>query len=79
MRLSRIQFNGYKRLAKTGCNVDGRLIAFVGPNEAGKSSVLEALHWLSWGEEALPSRLVSRSRTVSSETEIVRATWLLGG
>jgi hypothetical protein len=76
MRLSRIEFKGYKRLAATGCNVDGRLVAFVGPNEAGKSSVLEALGWLSWGR-ALPGPSVSRSREVTATTEVVRATWLL--
>lgn len=78
MRLSRIEFQGYKRLAGTACNVDGRLIAFVGPNEAGKSSILEALDWLSSGEYALPSSFISRSRgDISPDTEVVRATWVL--
>ncbi len=45
VRLTKVTFNGFKRLSNATCNVDGRLIAFLGPNEAGKSSVLEALAW----------------------------------
>jgi len=47
MRLTKVEITGYKRLAHASCNPDGRLIALLGPNEAGKSSVLEALAWLS--------------------------------
>ena len=42
-----VEFNGFKRLSSTRCNTDTHLLAFVGPNEAGKSSLLEALVWLS--------------------------------
>ena len=47
MRLSKIEFNGYKRLSSASCNVDGPAIAFIGPNESGKSSVLQGLQWLT--------------------------------
>ena len=47
MRLMRIEFRGFKRLVSASCNVDGKLVAFLGPNEAGKSSVLEGLAWLT--------------------------------
>lgn len=64
MRLTRIEFNGYKRLAQTSCNVDGKLIAFVGPNEAGKSSVLEALAWLDTsGRTPLPDTARTREHS----------------
>lgn len=43
----RIELDGYKRLSATHCNTDTRLLAFVGPNEAGKSSLLDALVWLT--------------------------------
>jgi hypothetical protein len=49
LRAKHIQFNGYRRLADTGCNTDGKMIAFLGPNEAGKSTVLSALDWFSHG------------------------------
>src|SRR3954451_20842673 len=77
MRLYKIEFNGYKRLAATSCNVDGRLIAFLGPNEAGKSSVLEGLDWLSSGDEELPQRLISRSVDVQSDEWVVKARFSL--
>jgi len=63
MRLTKITFNGFKRLANVTCNVDGRLIAFLGPNEAGKSSVLEALAWLS-DTDSGPLELSLRSRAM---------------
>ena len=43
----KIRFEAYKRLARTSCNTDGRILAFVGSNESGKSSLLEGLVWLS--------------------------------
>jgi len=62
MRLTKVTFNGYKRLADTSCNLDGRLVAVAGPNEAGKSSLLEGLAWLSDGQSAaLPIHLRSRA------------------
>jgi hypothetical protein len=62
VRLTKIEFHGYKRLADTACNVDGRLVAFLGPNEAGKSSILEALRWLSDTESGeLEGRFRSRA------------------
>lgn len=56
----KIELNGYKRMLDTGCNVDADLIALVGPNEAGKTSVLEALEWLSSGGR-LDQRKVNRT------------------
>ncbi|MGW1449681.1 AAA family ATPase [Micromonospora sp. NPDC002411] len=76
MRLTKIEFNGYKRLRDTGCNVDGKLIAFVGPNEAGKSSILAALTWILQ-PRALESRERSRGANITDETEVVRATFTL--
>ena len=35
VRVSRIAFTGYQRLADTNCNTDGKMIAFLGANEAG--------------------------------------------
>lgn len=47
MKCTKITFEGYKRLADTDCNVSPRILAFVGQNEAGKSSVLNGLAWLT--------------------------------
>lgn len=43
MRLERIKIHSFRRLVDTGCFLTGKLTAFVGPNEAGKSSLLDAL------------------------------------
>lgn len=76
MRLTRIEFNGYKRLAQTSCNVDGKLIAFVGPNEAGKSSVLEALAWLDTDDDkALPDNVLTRDWQMWGQAPLVSATY----
>lgn len=47
--ISRIEIRGYRRLAATATNIHGRLTAFVGFNEAGKTSLLQALVWFSRG------------------------------
>ena len=47
MQLSTLEFSGYRRLNGTRCNVDGPAVAFIGPNESGKSSVLQGLEWLT--------------------------------
>ncbi len=47
MQLYSVTFNGYKRLADTWVNLGERVIAIVGPNEAGKSSLLEGLTLLN--------------------------------
>lgn len=78
MRLTRIEFRGFKRLVNASCNVDGKLIAFLGPNEAGESSVLEGLAWLTdMSAEPLPSYLRSRGGRIDDATEVVRATFVL--
>lgn len=79
MRLTNITFKGFKRLADTACNVDGRLIAFLGPNEAGKSSVLEGLAWLSErGSGFLPVYLQSRaSGALDPKQQVIQARFAL--
>lgn len=48
MRLIAFTVEGYRRfVARTSVKLDGDLIAFVGPNEAGKSSLLRALAHLN--------------------------------
>jgi predicted ATP-dependent endonuclease of OLD family len=76
MRLIKVQFAGYKRLRDTGCNMDGKIIALVGPNEAGKSSVLEGLTWL-WEGGALPGYMRTRNSVIADDVPGVRATYLL--
>lgn len=76
MRLTRIEFGGYKRLLNTSCNVDSQLVALVGPNEAGKSTVLEALNWLSNGGD-LSSETVNRTMYPNPSGPMVTATYAM--
>lgn len=72
MRCTKLTFTGYKRLSNTSCNVDGRLIAFVGRNESGKSSLLEALAWFSDQEAgALLPTDVTHGQQVGAEDAIL--------
>lgn len=76
VRLTRIEFNGFRRLSQTGCNVDGKLMAVVGPNEAGKSSVLNGLAWLS-ENGALPDGALIRDFVVEDDEAVVKAEFVL--
>ncbi|WP_101845306.1 AAA family ATPase [Zhihengliuella sp. ISTPL4] len=79
MQLSKIEFNGFKRLDHTSCNVDGQTIAFIGPNEAGKSSVLRGLDWLTgdFDDPALPLRDQNRRKRPADDAMVVRAHYRL--
>ena len=70
MRVSRIEFEGYRRLADTATNIDGQLTAFVGFNEAGKTSLLRALAWFSTGGALAPFEF-NRTRPPSSDDAAV--------
>lgn len=72
MRCTRVEFKGFKRLADTGTSIHGPLTAVVGLNEAGKSSLLAALRWLSSGG-ALPTTSANRTRPPGEDTLVVRA------
>ncbi len=51
MDLVRVDLNGFRRFLDTSINLDEKVIAIVGPNEAGKSSFLDALISLENFEE----------------------------
>lgn len=65
-------------MAETGCNTDGRILAFVGANESGKTSLLDALVWLTDGfVDPLPPTIASRNFALQDEQAVVRATFEL--
>ncbi|WP_269306006.1 AAA family ATPase [Aeromicrobium sp. HA] len=67
MRVSRIEFAGFRRLADTATSIDGSLTAFVGFNEAGKTTVLNALTWFTQGGIVSPVDF-NRSRPPASDS-----------
>ncbi|MCW2790692.1 MAG: hypothetical protein JWP56_2995 [Aeromicrobium sp.] len=72
MQLFKLSFEGYRKLERTECNVAGRTIALIGPNEVGKSTVLQALDWLSHGG-ALDQPLWNRATKPEEATFVARA------
>jgi predicted ATP-dependent endonuclease of OLD family len=60
MRLVSARIKGYGRLVDTKINLDSKVIAVVGPNEAGKTTLLKALAQIDLSE-AVPSPLRSRA------------------
>ncbi|MHC9046308.1 AAA family ATPase [Microbacterium saperdae] len=79
MQLSTIEFNGFKRLHNASCNVDGQTVAFIGPNEVGKTSVLRGLAWLTaeLDDPRLPLREQNRRNRPNDEALVVRAHYRL--
>lgn len=69
MQCHRIEFHGYGRLVETACDVSDKLVAFLGPNEAGKSTLLSGLAWLESANQALPPDRTSRGESADSREE----------
>jgi len=72
MRVSRIEFMGFRRLAQTGTRIDGPLTAFVGFNEAGKTSLLHALAWFTDGGAIAPVDYNRNRPPVNDRTPVVK-------
>lgn len=77
MRLISARIQGFGRLAETKINLDSKVIAVVGPNEAGKTTLLRALAQID-SNKALPVAERSRAADVSDDTHIVTLNYVLG-
>jgi predicted ATP-dependent endonuclease of OLD family len=64
MRLTKAEFSGFGRLADAQINLDHKVVAIVGPNEAGKTTLLTALAYIDNGESL---GVVQRSRGVPGD------------
>lgn len=81
MHLVRFDVCGYKRFDKSAkIDVDGKLVAIVGPNEAGKTSLLEALqhfnHRNSFQRDGA-SQEITRGKQVDEEQPIAKLTFYI--
>lgn len=77
MRLLKVELSGFKRFAERArFTVDSDVVALVGPNEAGKSSVLKALAELN-DDGPIAKGDLSRGANLSDEAEVVRVVFQL--
>lgn len=76
MIVDRIYINGYKRLEKARTYLDRKLIAIIGPNEAGKSSFLSSLLAIESSREFEKNEL-SKSKSFNDDDEIISIDYLL--
>ena len=77
VRLISLQVRGYRRLLDVKVNLAGKVIAIVGPNEAGKTSLLHALARLDTGEAVPPQDLSRANRPTDPETVYLRVDYML--
>lgn len=76
MRLVKAEINGFGRLADGKVNLDSRVIAIVGPNEAGKTTLLRALAYID-NRKTLSMSERSRGMDVSDDATVVKVQYLL--
>ncbi len=76
MDLNQIKLNGFKRFEKVTLNTSGKIIALLGPNEAGKSSILEALTCLNNDYRFNPVQL-TRDKDFTERDIVIEAVFFL--
>jgi len=77
LRLISLRVSGYRRLLDVKVNLAGKIIAIVGPNEAGKTSLLHALARLDSGDAVPPQDLSRANRPSDPETVYLSAEYFL--
>lgn len=76
MRLISAHIQGYGRIVDSKINLDTKVVAVVGPNEAGKTTLLKALAYVDGGAPVpLPER--SRGAKVADHTPVTTFEYVL--
>ncbi|MGW4071678.1 AAA family ATPase [Nocardia grenadensis] len=76
MRLVSATVNRIGRLSAAKINLDSKVIAIVGPNEAGKSTLLQALTLLE-DSKPVPESMLTRGVALAPNDVVVSATYIL--
>ncbi|GBO55385.1 hypothetical protein APA_3536 [Pseudanabaena sp. lw0831] len=77
MDLNWVKLQGYKRLISATLHTSGKVVAIVGSNEAGKSSILQALQHLSHNMRFRPQELNRGNESRNEEDVVIEAGFLL--
>jgi len=76
MRLTSAIIKGYGRLVDAKINLDSKVIAIVGPNEAGKTTLLKAMRFLNDNQELSPKER-ARASDVKGNDSIITTSYVL--
>lgn len=81
MKLVSLSIHGFKRFAsKEKVTLDGKIISIIGPNEAGKSSILSLLCHFNNKEQfktSGPTQEISRGKEYPRGHEVATLTYLI--
>jgi predicted ATP-dependent endonuclease of OLD family len=76
MRLAYLKLNGFKRFKEATVNLDRTLIAFIGPNEAGKSSIFQALIHME-DREPISKKELTRGIQFQDDDDIIEIVFFI--
>ena len=61
MRLINVEIMDFKSIKHEKIDIKGSKICFVGKNESGKSSIIQAISYLNFVEKEFPNNVLNKS------------------